>query len=396
MKKLTSIVSIIAVLLLALAAWYFLGSSSASQDAGNGDGGDAMGGMPAMPPMPVPMYSIEKQQAEIWQTYPAKIEAINYAQVRPQVSGEITQIKFDAGAEVEAGQVLMTIDTRALRDQLNVAKANLALAQSSLDLASNNFERAKRLITTKAISQKAFDERQADYNRAKSSIALSKAQVNQANTNLNYAYIRAPFSGRISRAEVTEGNVVQAGPTAPVLFSILSSDGVYIDFDVDEKTYLQHISANEDLSNVQLQVQLASTTAPAINAQFLHYDNAVNGSSGTIRTRGIITESNSGLLPGMSVKVSMSLGNAQPHIIIPETAIGVDQSRRFVWVVGDDNIVQYRPVGLGSSVSQGRIVLSGLNTGETIVADGLIKIRPNTKVMDISQLPPPEAGAASQ
>lgn len=344
------------------------------------------------PPLPVAMMQVKPEITELWQTYPAKVEAINFAKVRPQVSGEITQVKFKAGSKVVKGQVLMVIDTNTLADQLNVAKADLAVAESSMESAVNNYERAERLVASNAISQKEFDQSKTEYNRAQSAIELAKSRISQAQTNLNYAYIRAPFTGVISRAEITEGNVVQAGPSAPVLFSILSSDGVYIDFDVDEQTYLSHI--NSDLNDVQMKVIIPSIQS-VIDSTFLNYDNASNGSSGTIRARGVI-KGDTALLPGMSVRASISTGAMDSAIIIPETAIGVDQNRRFVWVVDENNVVQYRPVQLGASVRNGKIVQSGLNEGEVIVIDGLIKIRPNTVVMDISKMQPPADAQIAQ
>lgn len=382
MKKIASILVVLVV--IAVAIWYFVFrpsmSSSEAQVAGSAQ-------MQSMPPLPVPMLTLAKQTVGVWQTYPAKVSAINYAEVRPQVSGEITQVKFKAGTKVNKGQVLMVIDTKSLTDQVNVAKADLKVAEASLALAENDFQRAQRLIGSKAISQKVFDQTEAQYNQAKSSIELAKARVNQAQTTLNYAYVRAPFTGVVSRAEVTKGNVVQAGPSAPVLFSILSDDGVYIDFDVDEQTYLQHMSAGK-VEDLKMNVTVPATQS-VIEGEFISYDNASNGSSGTIRARGAIKDKSAGLLPGMSVRASISQGQKVMHLVIPETAIGVDQNRRFVWMVDENNVVQYRPVQLGSSVEGGIIVLSGLNEGETIVVDGLIKIRPNTVVMDITKMPPP-------
>ena len=191
----------------------------------------------------------------------------------------------------------------------------------------------------------------------------------------------APISGKVSRAEITEGNLVQAGGSAPLLTSIVADDQLYVDFEVDEKTYInsrQHVGSTEE-NPTQVRLKL-----PGSEKEFHGYvhsfDNQINPSSGTVRARALFENEDKMLLPGMSVSVMMGSPGDQERILVSERAIGTDQDRKFVYVVNSENKTAYREIKIGESVDGKRIVLSGLEQGDMVITEGIMRIRPDMPV----------------
>ena len=174
--------------------------------------------------MPVTVETVAKKPIQIWKDYSARLEAVDFAEIRPQVSGTITEVKFEDGQMVQEGDVLFVIDPRPYEAAVNQAKAELTAAKNQSDFASKELERAKELIKADAVSERVFDERTNAYNIALATVEGVQARLTSAEINLDYAHIKAPISGRVSRAEIKEGNLVEAGPNAPVLTSITCFD----------------------------------------------------------------------------------------------------------------------------------------------------------------------------
>lgn len=339
---------------------------------------------------PVEVAVIETRPVQIWKSFSARMEAVDYAEIRPQVSGTITEIRFEDGQRVEQGQVLYVIDPRPFEAAVKQAKAELTAAQTEAAFARKELKRAKGLIKTKAVSERLYDERSNAVNVSYSTIQAAEARLMQAEIDLDRAYVKAPISGRISRAEIKVGNLVSAGGNAPLLTSIVSNEGIYADFDVDENTYLTYIRpvAKNNKSEKTIPVKLSVDADRHHYDGFVHsFDNRINVASGTIRARAYFPNTDNDLLPGMFGNVQLGSAIQQDHILVSETAIGVNQDRKFVYVIDEQGIAQYREIQLGGSAEGKRIVLSGLKDGERIINGGLMRIRPGMPVVDKNQAP---------
>ncbi|MEC7702591.1 MAG: efflux RND transporter periplasmic adaptor subunit [Pseudomonadota bacterium] len=332
--------------------------------------------------MPVDVTTIKAQQVELWKNYSGHVVAVDHADIRPQVSGRITEIHFKDGQHVEKGDVLMVIDPRPYQARLNQAKASLQAAKTQANLAEKEYQRAVKLINTDAISQSMLDERTNNRESAAAAVKGAEAAVESAEIDLDYAHVKAPISGKISRAEITEGNLVQAGGNAPVLTSIVADDKVYVDFEVDERTYIESVKStqNKDVSIIPVRVKTLGAESE-YQGTVHSFDNHIDTASGTVRARAIFDNKDGVLLPGMSVSVLMGTADGTDKILVTERAIGTDQDRKFVYVIGDDQTAQYREVKIGESVSGQRVIISGLEEGENIISAGIVRIRPGMPVM---------------
>jgi multidrug efflux system membrane fusion protein len=359
----------------------------------DGAGAHAAGAPTEMPPMPVPAIVLEEAPVQIWKEFPGRLEAVDSVDLRAQVSGTINAIKFEDGQSVNKGDVLFVIDPRPYEAEVSQAKADLQAAKNQYDLAVKELKRAQELIGTGAIPKRTYDERLNTELVTKSAIASAEARLKRAQLNLDYAFVKAPISGRVSRAEITEGNLVEAGPNAPVLTTIVSSDGIYAGFEVDEQTYLRYLrgaSSNRE-EEQKIPVKLALQSAPDMiyEGNIQSFDNKIDTSSGTIRARAHFKNEDGALLPGMFVTVRIGSPQTRTAIIVPERAIGTDQDRKYVYIVGPENKVAYREIVPGESVNGSRIVTSGLTSGEMVITDGVMKIHPDMVVA-------PQTGPAAE
>lgn len=334
-----------------------------------------------MPAMPVVISTIKPQNLEVWKDFTGRLQAVDYVEVRPEVSGKIQEIKFKDGQNVSKGDVLIVIDPAPYQAAADKAKADLSIAMNQYDLARKDLDRAQDLVKSNAISKRIFDERQNAVNVSRSQIEAAKAQLNQAEIDLDHAYVKAPISGRISRAEITEGNLVNAAANPPILTSIVSDEGIYADFEVDEKTYLQDIYAVARDKNAQVQIpveiDLSSGNEKSYKGVIESFDNKIDPKSGTIRVRAYLDNEDQSLLPGMFVNIRLGSAKEDAKFLVSEKAIGTDQDRKFVYVIGDGNKVQYREVKPGVSINGQRVILSGLEPGDKVITEGIMKIRPD-------------------
>lgn len=361
-----------ALLLFAAGAGLFFHESPASAQAPGG--GQAM---------PVKVTIAEKKPLRIWTSFSGRLRAVDFVEIRPEVSGRIDEIKFEDGQTVNKGDTLLVIDPRPYQASVEQAQAAVNGARNQYSLAQKELKRAQDLIKTDAISQRSFDERQNTAKVTQNLVEAAQAQLDKAKIDLDHAYVKAPISGRVSRAEVTVGNLVQPGPGAPVLTTIVSDDGIYADFEVDEQTYLQSIRrfAKDMQAETSIPVKLytKSSDGTVYEGRIRSFDNRIDPSSGTIRARAFFSNENGALLPGMFVTVKMGSPAAEDAILITEQAIGTDQDRKFVYVVEDGKVV-YHEVRLGAAIDGQRIIESGLEPGDQVIIEGLIKIRPDMPV----------------
>ncbi len=343
-------------------------------------------GQKAPQAMPVDTEEVAYEKVQVWKNFSGRVVAVDRAEIRPQVSGIITEIKFEDGQYVEKGDVLIVIDPRPYEAALSQAKAELHAAQTQANLAEKEYQRAKNLINSNAISQSLLDERLNNRQSSSSSVQAAEARVLAAEINLDYASIKAPISGKISRAEVTEGNLVQSN-ASPLLTSIVSDEKIYIDFEIDERTYLDFVKQNKGRDATEVPVRVTLLDSSFEYNGFIHsFDNRIERASGTLRARALLDNKERILLPGMTVSVRMGSSSQEEQIIITERAIGTDQDRKFVFVLGDDGTAQYREVKIGESIDGKRIILSGLKKGEHVIKEGLAKIRPGMPVVSKSSM----------
>lgn len=332
----------------------------------------------------VTVEKINAEAVQIWNNYSAHLEAVQFAEIRPQVSGTITEIKFKDGQQVKKGDVLFVIDPRPYQAVVNQTKAELQAAKNQVDFSSKQLKRAKELIKNNAISQRLLDERVNAFNVAKDTVQGIEARLTSAKINLDYAYVKAPISGRVSRAEVKEGNLVVTAVNSPLLTSVVSQDKIYADFEVDEQSYLKYMrTAARDLQTEhQIPVKLQLTGDDVQYEGYIHsFDNQINVSSGTIRARALFKNDDHVLLPGMFASIQVGTPSSKDLVLISERAIGTNQNRKFVYVVNEKNIAEYREIEIGKSIKGQRIVTSGLNIGELVITEGIIHIQPGMPVI---------------
>jgi membrane fusion protein, multidrug efflux system len=336
--------------------------------------------------VPVMVERLEPQSVSPFAEFSGRINAVDYAEIRPQVSGRITEIRFHDGEHVSAGDVLFVIDPRPYQAAVDKAQADLTTAINNAAFAKAERERGSQLVKSSTLSQETFDQRVNSDEVAKAAVQSAQAALESAQINLDYAYVKAPISGRVSRAEITVGNLV-GSPTAPppLLTSIVSDNGVYADFEVDEQTYLNNVRNNgqlhEEQQKIPVDVVVHNNEDRVYRGHIYSFDNRIDTGSGSIRARARFDNTDGGLIPGMFVSVRMGNGVIDDALLVPESAIGNDQSKRFVFVVGDGNKAEYRSVALGPQVDGNRVVLTGLNAGDRVILDHLQRLAPGASVV---------------
>ena len=347
-------------------------------------GGAMPGGMPPGGAMPAEVAQVVEKEVESWSEFSGRLEAVDKVQIKPRVGGNIQRILFDEGAIVKKDQALFVIDQRPFIAEVQKAEASLASAKTQSAFANSEFIRADALVKQKIVTQSRYDEKLSAKQSAESNLKSTEAALNLARLNLEYSTIRAPITGKISRAEITEGNLVD--PAAGlVLATIVSIDPIFAEFNIDEQTYLKFADSNktgsEDTSKIPVEIMLASETSPSRTGYMRSFDNQLNTTTGTIRARAVFENTDGKLLPGLFATVRMGSPVKKKSILISDRAVGTDQDKKFALAVNKDNKVEYRPLVVGGSAEGLRIVESGLNAGDKVIISGLFKYRPDTSVI---------------
>jgi multidrug efflux system membrane fusion protein len=367
----------------------FLGAAALAIVAGLGLAawhGHAGGAPAAAAPAPVPVTvaAVGAKPVRLWSEFSGHMTAVDSADVRPEVSGRITEIRFKDGQEVHAGDILLVIDPRTYEAAVAKAQADLATAVTNSRLARTELERAKRLMDAQAVARDLYDQRANASAVADASIQSAAAALAQTKLDVEHAYVKAPISGRVGRAEIQIGNLVQTSPTAPLLTTIVSDNGIYADFDVDEPTYLKNVRADATTASQEQKIPVELTVQGdsdhVYKGAIESFDNKIDTGTGTIRARARFANEDGRLVPGMFVSVKLASAADSKVILVPEDAIGNDQSKRFVFVVGNAHKALFREVALGQEVNGERVVVSGLHSGETIIVDGLHRVSPGAIV----------------
>ncbi|HXP96885.1 MAG TPA: efflux RND transporter periplasmic adaptor subunit [Telmatospirillum sp.] len=334
--------------------------------------------------VPVLVQTLAEQKIRAWSEFSGRLHAVDSAEIRPEVSGRITAVKFEDGQNVKAGDILFVIDPRPYEAAVAKAQANLASAKTNADFAKLELNRAGGLRESQAIAQRVYDERANASRVAVAAVQAAEAALAQAALDLDHAYVRAPIGGRASRAEITIGNLVQAGAGAPLLTTIVSNQNVYADFEVDEQTYVRSVrdyaNGRDQERRIPVQLSLQGDKEHLYKGTIDSFDNHLDAASGTIRARAKFDNADGALVPGMFVSVKLANGAESQELLIPARALGFDQSKKFVYVVGDDNKVVYREVELGKQIASERIALKGVRAGDRVIVDGVQHVRPDAIV----------------
>jgi multidrug efflux system membrane fusion protein len=360
--------------------------------------------------MPAPQVSVAEVVAKPiteFDEFTGRIQAVERVEIRPRVSGYIASVNFKEGHEVHQGEVLFVIDPRPYAAELKRAQAQLTHAISERTLAKTEHDRATKLLNLHAISQEEFDTRAAGNGQAEADVQGAQAAVDAAQLNLTFTEVRAPISGLIGRAEITAGNLVSSGDT--LLTTLVSIDPVYVEFQGDERVYLKYAAlarqskGDKGVTDLRdgsdpLWIGLADESGYPHEGKIVFLDNTLNAATGTIRVRGRLDNRERRFTPGMFARVKLTGGSKYNALLIKDSAVGTDQSVKYVFVVNADNKIEYRPLKLGPLVDGLRVVREGLQPGESIVVNGLQRVRPGAVVnpQRVAMEQPVDKGNASE
>jgi multidrug efflux system membrane fusion protein len=331
---------------------------------------------PAGPPISAATV-VEKSVTET-QEFSGRLEAIERVEIRSRVSGFITAVNFKPGSEVKKGDVLFQIDARPYQAELSRAEAAAHSARAKAELAKLELTRAEKLLADKAIAQREYDEKASSLKELDANTRAAQAQAESARLNLAYTQVTSPINGRVSKAEITLGNLVDG---AAVLTSVVSTDKIYASFDGDEDTYLRVGALAQKGHAVTVKVGLANETGFPHEGKLEFVDNRLDPQTGSVRMRATFANEDRTLVPGLFARIQLGgAGAGKPTVLINERAVGTDQNRKFVYVVSADSKAEYRPVVLGPAFDGLRVVRDGLKPGEKIVVNGLQRVRPGAPV----------------
>jgi len=342
---------------------------------------DAPAAAPAA--IPVSVAAVVSQPVAAWNEFSGRLEVVDRVDVRSRVAGAVQAVHFREGALVKAGELLVTIDPAPYQAEVDRADAQVVAAQARVSYTKSELERSTRLWGERAIAQRELDERSNAAREAEANLRAAQAALQSAKLNLSYTQVRAPVAGRVGKLEVTPGNLVAAGPGAPVLTTLVSVSPIYASFDADEGTVtraLAELPARQQIERIPVQIGTGVSGDTPFGGRLQLVDNQVDAKSGTVRVRAVLDNKDGALMPGQFVRVRMGQSQQREAVLINERAVGTDQNKRFVMVVGADNKLSYREVQLGASVEGLRIVTEGLKPQERIVVNGLQRVRPGALV----------------
>jgi multidrug efflux system membrane fusion protein len=338
------------------------------------------GNPPPAPPAPqVTTAEVAVHELNDWADFTGRLEAVESVEIRPRVGGFVESVHFLEGGRVAAGELLYQIDPRPFKAEVDRLKAERERAVAQLDLAKTYRDRAERLLARNATSQEEFERNAADANVAAAQLASISAALEAAELNLSFTRVTAPIAGRVSRAIVTAGNLVDA---SVVLTTVVSDEAVYAYFDVDEQTYLDHVQQSNAAEHSTVHVGLINEEGYPHAARLDFVDNQVDPQHGTIRARAVLDNRDGRFTPGLFARMKLVSPDLYSAALVDDRAIGTDLGKRFVFVVDGQGVVQYRPVETGRLVDGLRIVEQGLAAGDVVIVNGLQRVRPGVNVAE--------------
>ncbi|HWN39099.1 MAG TPA: efflux RND transporter periplasmic adaptor subunit [Gammaproteobacteria bacterium] len=339
--------------------------------------GEASSPPPAPPAPEVTTAEVAVRDLNDWADFTGRLEAVDSVAIRPRVGGFVESVHFAEGGRVAAGDLLYQIDPRPFKAEVDRLGAERERALAQLKLAQTYRERAERLLARNATSQEEFEQLAADATVAAAQLASLNAALEKAALDLSFTRVTAPIAGRVSRAIVTAGNLVDA---SIVLTTVVSDEAVYAYFDVDEQTYLEHVQQSNAPEQSVVHVGLINEQGYPHEARLDFVDNQVDPNHGTIRARAVLDNSDGKFTPGLFARMKLVSPNRHSAALVDDRAIGTDLGKRFVFVVDEQGVVQYRSVETGRLVEGLRIVENGLAAGDVVIVNGLQRVRPGVSV----------------
>ena len=325
--------------------------------------------------IPVDVAVVTARPFDEWSFYTGRLEAVDEVQIRPLVSGQIVGVDFKDGTRVAKGASLFRIDARPYRAALDKAAADVAGAEANVRYAAGELVRAESLVAQRAIAKRQYEEVRHAGQQAEAALLAAKAALQVAQFNLEHTQVRAPIAGRVSKANVTVGNVVSNDPDSPlVLTSLVATDQVYATFNVDEAAFLD-VVAPKRAESLEVLLGLLNDPHYSRRGTIEFIDNKVDVASGTIRLRAAFDNADGALVPGMYARIRLQGRKNNTAMLVTDEAIGRDQNRTFVLVVDGLNRAHYREVSLGGTHEGMRIVTRGLTDGERLIVAGMQRVR---------------------
>lgn len=344
-------------------------------------------------PPPAPQVTVAKPTKKVvtdYDEYVGRFIALDYVEIRARVSGYLDKIHFTDGQMVKVGDPLFTVDRRPFQAALDQAKAAIEQGKANLAFAESDLERGKGLPVGTVITQQSLDQRVQAERVAQANVTAAEASTRQADLDLQFTELAAPIAGRIGDRRVSIGNLVTGGTTGTttLLATIVSVDPIRFEFTMDEASYLRYLNAAsvKRADSIDRGLSLSAQLKLIDEKDFVHegridfVDNAINPSSGTIRGRAVFKNADGRLTPGMFGRVRLAAHEPQEALLVPDAAIGTEQVRKFVYTLDKDNVATPKYVTLGPVVDGLRVITAGLDANDTIVVNGLMKVRPGAKV----------------
>lgn len=324
-----------------------------------------------------------------WDEFTGRLYAVKSVEIRPRVSGYLQSVNFREGVIVNKGDLLYVIDPRPYQAVLDQARADLTRVQATLELAENDLNRAERLYKSLAISEEELDSRSKQKREALASMDAAKATVKSAELDLEFTHIRAPITGRISRTHVTEGNLITGGDfESTLLTTIVSLDPIHVYFTADEQAVLHYtrmdMAGTRKSSRVEpnpVLLRLADEEEYIHEGHMDFVDNQIDLATGTMRARALVENPDFLLVPGMFADVKLLGEGPYEAVLIPDEAISVDQTIQFVYVVGENDIVQRRQIKPGRLQKGLRVIRSGLQKDDRVIIKGIQRVRAGMPVI---------------
>jgi multidrug efflux system membrane fusion protein len=342
------------------------------------------------PPPQVTVAQVISRDVTEWDEFTGRLQAVDTVDIRPRVSGYVAAVRFAEGAIVRRGDLLFQIDPRPFQAEVDRLRAELARARATTQRAESELRRADRLSAENAIASEEHDRRASFAQESLAQVAAVEAALRAAELNLEFTQVTSPIDGRIGRAIVTEGNLVSSGPgEATLLTTVVSLDPVYAYFDADEQIFLKYTAGgggdprSRRANEFPIRMALANEDGFPRQGRLDFLDNRIDGATGTIQGRAVFRNTDGLLTPGLFVRLRLAGTGSYHGLLIQDRAVGTDLSKKFVYVVGPQQQIEYRAVTLGPIVDGLRVIRSGLAAGEPVVINGLQRVRPGAQVAPV-------------
>jgi RND family efflux transporter MFP subunit len=352
----------------------------------------------APPPPEVSTIQPVVKEVTEWDDFTGRLEPVKSVEVRARVSGWLDSIHFKDGQVVKAGDLLFVIDPRPYEAEAERARAELKRAEAQRNLAQQNLQRAEKLMQGSTIAAEQYDARRNEYEITAANVLEAQAAAKAAELNLQFTQVKAPIDGRISRRFADEGNFITGGSAeSTLLTTIVPFNPLYATFDADERLVLKYTrldlsgqrKSSRDAPN-PVRIALADEREFSHEGKMDFVDNRLDPQTGTLRARAVIDNSNGLLTPGLFVRVQLKGRGPYSALLIPDEAIGTDQSKRFVMVVDKEGLAQRRFITTGRLYDGLRTVEEGLTPEDRVIVSGLMRVRPGMPVK-VKEAPPAKA-----